>query len=62
MMLLEKGEFIRHKITKAIKWIEQIDKHNKFITLGVMEYKDRKYLKTFELVTFKEFYERYEDI
>ena len=62
MMLLEKGEFIRCVKTGAIRWIEQIDRRNKLITLGKMEYKDNRYSKSFLMVTFKEFYEEYEDV
>ena len=61
-MILEIGEFIRYKGSKQIRWIESIDRHDKMITLGKMDYKDERYVKTYILLTWKEFYEKFEDV
>ena len=61
-MLLEEGEFVRYKGSKVIRWIEKIDKRNQMVTLGKMDYKDKRYIKTYILLTWKEFYSKFEDV
>lgn len=61
-MLLEEGEFVQYKGSKQVRWIEKVDTQKKMITLGKMEYKDYEFVKTFILMTWEEFYEKFEDI
>lgn len=61
-MLLEEGNFIQYKKSKQVRWIEKVDTQKKMITLGKMEYKDYEFVKTFILMTWEEFYEKFEDI
>ena len=62
-ILLEKGEFIRDKKTKGVLWIENINRWDKSVVIGKMDYVDNKYIRLTEIVpTFEEFYERFEDI
>ena len=61
-MLLEEGEFVQYKGSKQIRWIESIDRYNKMITLGKMDYKDKRYVKTFIYLTWEEFYNKFEDV
>ena len=61
-ILIEIGEFVQYKGSKQIRWIESIDRHNKMITLGRMDYKDERYIKTFIYLTWEEFYKKFEDV
>ena len=62
-MLLEKGFFIREKITKGVVWIESINRWDKNIVIGRMDYVEGRYVRLTEIVpTFEEFYKKYEDV
>ncbi len=65
-ILLEIGEFIREKDTRKVVWIEKINKYDNTIEIGKMDgvIINGKiiYNKEFELVSRKDFYNRYIDL
>jgi len=64
--LLEIGEFIRERDTRKVVWIEKINLREGIIEIGSMDCAiicgKPTYDKEFEIVSMKDFYDRYIDL
>lgn len=65
-MLLEKGEFVKDKKTKAVVWIEGINRYDNTITIGSMScdiiHGKPIYEKAYKRIDIGAFYQDYIDI